>query len=106
MTYSHALRYLTTPDVQDPPSVAPAPILPVKFSHTPLLLCFTCNKLGSAAASLIASVLKQAGISYLHWIDDKTLEPESRFLMDGRPISPPLLAKHAAFLGYLEAIED
>ena len=96
MTYSHALRYLTAPDVQDPPSVAPAPVLPVKFLHTPLLLCFTRNKLGSAAASLLASVLKQAGIPYLHWIDDTMLDPKNRFLIDGRPVSPPLLAKHAA----------
>jgi hypothetical protein len=61
-----------------------------------MLLCFTCNKLGSVVACMIASILKQAGISYLHWIDNDTLEPKCRFLMDGRPISPPLLSRHAA----------
>lgn len=94
MTYSHALRYLTTPDAPQQISL-PLP-LTVKWSHTPVLVCFTRNKLGSAAAGMLAGVLKQAGISYLHWIDDDTADAKSRFLMDGRPISPPLLSRHAA----------
>jgi hypothetical protein len=93
MTYSHALRYLTAPDA---PTQAPGiPPLTVKWPHTPLLLCFTRNKLGSAASCMVASILKQAGVSYLHWIDDDALDPKCRFLMDGRPISPPLLSHHA-----------
>lgn len=97
MTYSHALRYLTTPDrVETAHATLGTPLIPVKPPHAPMLLCFTRNKLGSAAASLTASVLKQAGISYLHWIDDDLLDAKCRFLLDGRPIPPPLLARHAS----------
>lgn len=94
MTYSHALRYLTAATSTD--QVAAAPPLTVKFPHAPLVLCFTRNQLGSAAAADLAAVLKESGIGYLHWIDDDILEPKSRFLMDGRPISPPTLALHTA----------
>lgn len=97
MTYSHALRYLTTPDKEEQSHASlGAPLLPIKAPHAPLLLCFTHNKLGNAAANLVASVLQQAGIPYLHWIDDDTWEPKRRFLIDGRPISPPILSRHAA----------
>jgi len=95
MTYSHALRYLTAlPDAA--PQAVGTPPLTVKFAHPPLLLCFTRNKLGSAAACMVASILKQAGISYLHWIDDDSLEPKRRFFINGCPITPPVLSQHAA----------
>ena len=95
MTYPHALRYLTAPSVVTDQATGAVP-LTVKFSQIPVLLCFTRNKLGSAAASLVAAILHQAGISCLHWIDDEALEPKSRFRIDGRPITPPLLSRHAA----------
>lgn len=92
MTYSHALRYLTASDA--PMQESGIPSSPVKSTHTTWVLCFTRGKLGSAAACMVASVLEQAGVAYLHWIDDDTLEPRSRFLINGRPIPPPLLAHH------------
>ncbi|MBR5798368.1 MAG: hypothetical protein IKY29_05395 [Clostridia bacterium] len=104
MTYQHALRYLTLPDTTS--SGNTRALLRAYVSQTkaapPLFIHFTANKLGHTTALFLQGALAQAGISCLHWIDDAATEPKLRFRLDGKPITPPLLARLAGELHGME----
>ncbi len=103
MTYQHALRYLTASGTASQGNTR----LPLRSfvnqtkATPPLFIRFTANKLGHTAALFLRNILTEAGISCLHWIDD-TSEPKQRFWLDGKPISPPLMARVAGELHDVE----
>ncbi len=104
MTYQHALRYLTASDAASRGNTRP--LLRAYVSQTkatpPLFIRFTANKLGHTAALFLRNVLTQAGVGYLHWIDDVRVEPKLRFWQGNKPVTPPLMARLAGELHDME----
>lgn len=97
MTYQHALQYLAERESSG------APLLPLealdqwieKGAATPMIVCTSHDKQGSATALLLRSILSHAGISTLHLIDAPEYELRDRYVLDGKPLSPTALCAHA-----------
>lgn len=94
MTYQHALAYLAERSTKA--SLLPTDRLPTPDrTASPLVVCFSHDKQGSAAAQLLRAALTEEGIGVLHVIDADELALRERYLLGGKPILPTLLCPAA-----------
>ena len=97
MTYQHALQYLAARESASAAHLPTEPLLRLigNGASTPLIVCTSHDKQGSATALLLRSVLVRADIPTLHLIDATDCDAKERYVLDGKPIPPALLCARA-----------
>ncbi len=95
MTYQHALRYMTqsSSSAEHKMSLSRLASHVAKGEPSLILISFSNDNIGDAAANVLESILTQANIPTLRWVDDSTVEPKKRYTLNTKPLSPPLLAQ-------------
>ena len=104
MTYQHALRYMTQLSSSAEHELALSRLAPLVDKGDPslMLISFSNDNIGDAAASFLESILTQANIPALRWVDDSTVEPKKRYTLNTKPLSPPLVAQICASVQSVE----
>lgn len=105
MTYQHALRYLTQPQIpasSDALSLSQLFPAPLKPDTPPVILCLGEGKQSRMVGKMLRAILSQAGVSNLSYLHSEAVEPKERFLFDGKPIPPPVLCHHAGEIRTVE----
>ena len=100
MTYQHALRYLSEGQSKDGATLPVSELLSsLEMPSTTLILIrFSHDKQSSVAARFLRSILCEASIGCLHIIESDDFEVRDRFLLNGAPLPPTVLCKHAGEL--------